>query len=82
MAEVEVGAEVGREGGVRLRDRQVLQLRVEPLDGNIEIPVEGALDRIVHREVEHAVRLQWWAPCTQVCQIEGRGLRRPASGFQ
>ena len=63
-ADVEVGAEVGHERRVRLHDRQVLQLGVEALDGDVEIPVEGALDRIVHRQVEHAVRLQRWALCT------------------
>ena len=60
-------------------DRQVLELGVEALDGDVEVPVEGAPDRIVDRQVEHPVRLRRRTPFDEASKIEGRSLCNSAS---
>ncbi len=41
-----------------LRERQVLQLRVEPLDGQLDVVVERHLDGLFHRQLDDGPRLR------------------------
>ncbi len=83
LAEVEGRAEVRQEDGIGLGDGQVFDLRVEPLDGDVQVLIERPLDRVVHREIEDAVSPDTSgrdALLDQLDDIQGHGLGSRITG--
>ena len=66
-----------------MRNRQVLHLRVQPLDRDVEVPFKRSLDRVIQRQVEHALALgeRCDSPCLdQASHIESCTLGVRPSG--